>query len=194
MRLTDYFRFAAWTDNDHATHTTSDVRPDRNGRSRGLCDSGTDRMSPKPGTWTIPEHRDDWRETLDVGIRDAVRLLNEYGIRTCQSCQGGWGHGYPVPTIEFFGSKADAKRALAVALESELPVTQLRRVTAITGPWCRRERFWSLTFSPEPEPETDPGPWYADHRDVAFRYDEEDRLHLNRGELTYAMRMSGADR
>jgi hypothetical protein len=35
---------------------------------------------------------------LDEGIKDIVHTLVTQGIETCESCQGGEGHSYPVPT------------------------------------------------------------------------------------------------
>ena len=64
---------------------------------------------------------------LDPGIRPYVEILNRAGIETCQSCQGGDGHSYEFPTIEFWGSQGDGWRALSIALEHRLPVCELRR-------------------------------------------------------------------
>jgi hypothetical protein len=84
---------------------------------------------------------------LDPGIRAAVEALRAGGIETFESCQGGEGHAYPEPTVRFFGNKAEGMRALAVAIEAGLRVSELRRVWPIlddepTGPW------WELTFTP----------------------------------------------
>lgn len=37
-------------------------------------------------------------ESLDDGIREAVRVLAQAGVETFESCQGGDGHAYPEPT------------------------------------------------------------------------------------------------
>lgn len=85
--------------------------------------------------------------SLDEGIREAVRVLAEAGVETFESCQGGEGHAYAEPTIRFFGERAEGFRALAVALQYRLRVLALRRVWPIndgepTGPW------WELVVLP----------------------------------------------
>jgi len=82
---------------------------------------------------------------LDEGIRAFVEALNRGGIETFESCQGGEGHAYPEPTIRFYGERAEGFRALSVAQESGLPVSNLRRIWRIiesepTGP------YWEMTF------------------------------------------------
>lgn len=78
-------------------------------------------------------------DALDEGIRNAVRVLAEAGVETFESCQGGDGHAYAEPTIRFHGERSAGFRALAVALESGLKVTSLRRTWPVndgepTGP------------------------------------------------------------
>jgi len=84
---------------------------------------------------------------LDPGIREAVLTLNSVGVETFESCQGGEGHAYPVPTVRFHGDRSEGFRALAAVMQSNLPVAELRRVWPVlegdpTGPW------WELTFRP----------------------------------------------
>ena len=71
-------------------------------------------MTDAPDKITPPDEIADC-PGLDPGIRPYVKLLREAGIETCQSCQGGKGHAYPEPTIEFHGTYADGFRALAIA-------------------------------------------------------------------------------
>jgi hypothetical protein len=52
---------------------------------------------------------------LDPGIRAAVLVLNAAGIETFESCEGGEGHAYPVPTVRFHGDRSEGFRALAAA-------------------------------------------------------------------------------
>jgi hypothetical protein len=83
---------------------------------------------------------------LDAGIEKAVRILNEAGIETYESCEGGSGHAYPEPTIRFHGERGEGFRALSVALQNNLSVSGLKRVWCIidgepVGP------TWELTFS-----------------------------------------------
>ena len=88
----------------------------------------------------------DPRYGLDSGIRHFVLVLRSQGIETCQSCQGGPGHCYPEPTIEFRGNKSAGPKAIAAALAHDLPVSELRRVWEIrdgeiNGP------IWTLIFN-----------------------------------------------
>lgn len=87
----------------------------------------------------------DWDSFIDPGIVRAVRLLNERGIETFESCQGGDGHCYPEPTVRFHGDRSEGFRALAVAMQHALPVLSLRRIWQIvdadpTGP------YWEIVF------------------------------------------------
>ncbi len=82
---------------------------------------------------------------LDSGIAAAVGALSRNGVETFESCQGGNGHAYPVPTVRFHGDVAEGFRALSVAMKEGLPVAELRRVWPIhdgepTGPW------WEITL------------------------------------------------
>jgi hypothetical protein len=86
---------------------------------------------------------------LDPGIRRYVEVLNEAGVETFESCQGGEGHAYPCPTVRFHGDRSEGFRAIAVALQRGFPVIDLRRTWPIldgepTGP------HWEMTFDPEP--------------------------------------------
>ena len=91
----------------------------------------------------IEEHVYD--PPLDPGIKQAVIALNEAGIETFESCQGGDGHSFPEPTIRFHGDASEGLRATAAAIQVGLPVVALRRVWnmidgELTGP------DWELTF------------------------------------------------
>jgi hypothetical protein len=82
---------------------------------------------------------------LDEGIRDIVVMLIANGVETFESCEGGPGHGFPVPTVRFEGATSEGLRALSVALENGLPVYALRRTWGVIdglihGPW------WEMTF------------------------------------------------
>lgn len=82
---------------------------------------------------------------LDNGIRHYVCILRSQGIETCQSCEGGTGHSYPEPTIDFCGDQSEGPRAVAAALTFGLPIAELRRTWEIrdgemVGP------LWALTF------------------------------------------------
>ena len=84
-------------------------------------------------------------EGLDKGIEKAVLLLREEGIETFASCEGGKGHPYFAPTIRFHGDRGEGFKALAVALQNDLPVTDLKRTWNVlegepTGP------IWEMIF------------------------------------------------
>lgn len=86
-------------------------------------------------------------DSLDEGIRDAVRVLADANVETFESCQGGEGHAYPEPTVRFAGERAEGFRALSVALQAGLNVLHLRRIWRIddgepTGPW------WEMVILP----------------------------------------------
>lgn len=84
---------------------------------------------------------------LDAGIRFAVRVLHAHGIETGQSCQGGEGHSYPQPTIEFAADADDATgfKALAVLQTYGLPVDSISiRWSIFRG--LPHEKLWQITF------------------------------------------------
>ena len=70
---------------------------------------------------------------LDPGIRRAVLVLRSARIATFESCQGGPGHAFPDPTIKFHGSAWEGYRALAVAMEHDLPVLRMQHVYGVVN-------------------------------------------------------------
>jgi hypothetical protein len=83
---------------------------------------------------------------IDVGIARAVEALQDAGVETFESCQGGPGHAFPEPTVRFHGSHSEGHRALAAAMDAGLDVGALRRVWDVidgepSGP-C-----WEMTFA-----------------------------------------------
>ena len=84
---------------------------------------------------------------LDKGIKKEVEILNENGIETFASCQGGNGHSYPEPTVRFHGDISEGFKAFDIALKNGLNVIGLKRVWDIVdkeplGAW------WEMTFIP----------------------------------------------
>ena len=82
---------------------------------------------------------------IDKGIAREVRILWENGIETFESCEGGSGHSFSEPTIRFHGDQGEGFRALSVALQHGLKVTELRRYYVVingepTGP------HWEMIF------------------------------------------------
>lgn len=87
----------------------------------------------------------EYEPPLDPGVRRYVEVLNDAGIETFESCEGGEGHTYPEPTIRFHGDRSEGFKALAVVLQHAFPVRTVRRLWRIldgepTGP------YWELTF------------------------------------------------
>ena len=83
---------------------------------------------------------------IDAGIRQAVKCLQESGIHTFESCEGGPGHSYPEPTVAFHGTPETGWRAFAVCIVHKLPVQSLQRTWEfyegeLHGP------YWELVFS-----------------------------------------------
>lgn len=70
-------------------------------------------------------------KNLDKGITKYVEILRAEGIETYESCEGGRGHSYPEPTICFHGQIQEGFRALAIALENGLPVSEIRQFWSI---------------------------------------------------------------
>ena len=79
---------------------------------------------------TLAVNEPPWK-SIDKGIRREVRVLWEAGIHTTESCEGSRGHSFPEPTVRFAGGQAEGFRALAIANENGLRVSELRRVWQI---------------------------------------------------------------
>jgi hypothetical protein len=90
--------------------------------------------------------RRDPRGGLDSGIRHFVLILRSQGIETCQSCQGGPGHSFLEPTIEFYGGAGEGLRAVAAALTYGLPAAELRREWSVRNGELHGP-IWTMTFS-----------------------------------------------
>ena len=70
----------------------------------------------------------DFETPVDEGIKRAVLIFRKAGVETFESCEGGEGHAYTEPTIAFYGERSEGFRALAVAMENNLPIDSIRRV------------------------------------------------------------------
>jgi len=82
---------------------------------------------------------------LDAGIQPVVSFLRDHGVETYESCQGGAGHAYPVPTVRFQGDKTEGYRVVALLLQNGYKVSEVHRVWQVLdgelhGP------FWEVTF------------------------------------------------
>jgi hypothetical protein len=123
---------------------TSDV--DTKANTRGLIPYTARSVVAATSYYDEPPPSPSVPGKIDVGIRLAVKRLQEHGIETCESCEGGPGHAYPEPTVAFYGTSEAGWRALSVCLSYGLPVLSLRRVWDVldgnepTGP------HWEITF------------------------------------------------
>jgi hypothetical protein len=82
---------------------------------------------------------------VDPGIRREVEILFTNGIETFESCEGGPGHSFHEPTVRFHGDQSEGFKALAIALQNGLSVSELRRFYYVLngephGP------YWEMTF------------------------------------------------
>lgn len=82
---------------------------------------------------------------IDEGIVGAVHILRSNGVETCQSCEGGEGHSYPEPTIEFHGDGGAGWKALGICLDYGLPVLNLHRTWGMNGD-VPTGPVWALVF------------------------------------------------
>ena len=83
---------------------------------------------------------------IDAGIRQAVKRMQEAGIETFESCEGGAGHSYPEPTVAFHGGPEAGWRALSVCLTYALPVQSIQRVWHILDGNEPHGPYWEVVF------------------------------------------------
>ncbi|MGA7329693.1 MAG: hypothetical protein WBX25_35735 [Rhodomicrobium sp.] len=108
-----------------------------------MHETSDDQNGEKPSR--LPPFEGEGGRPIDHGIRHEVQILWENGIETTESCEGGSGHSFHEPTVRFRGDKAEGFRALAIALQNGLKVSELRRYWSIedgepVGP------EWEMTF------------------------------------------------
>src|ERR1700741_4612933 len=82
---------------------------------------------------------------LNPGIRRAVLILRREGIETFESCEGGAGHAFDVPTVKFHGNAWAGYKALAIAMENALPVRRVQYVWHVVDGHMEG-RWWELVF------------------------------------------------
>lgn len=94
--------------------------------------------------WSDPQAYDG----LDPGIRFAVRVLHAHGIETCQSCEGGAGHAYPVPTVDLLAGPNDVAGFLALGYlrEFDLPVVSVAKHWSVQD-GVPYEVIWRVEFA-----------------------------------------------
>ena len=108
------------------------------------CGTWTKKNAPPWHTCAVWSKR-VFSSPLDAGIERAVKVLNDNGVETYESCQGGEGHSSPYPVVSFTGQQYEGFRALSVAMSYGLPVYALHRVWTVqdgepVGP------SWELEF------------------------------------------------
>lgn len=120
------------------------------------------RQSDVPIPWRSLYQDESFYRLLDPGIRFAVRVLHAHGVDTHQSCQGGKGHAYDVPSIDFAnGTLAGAEGfgALWALAGYGLPVNGLNYHWRIVN-GVPVECFWRVTFSRTMEDRADGTPTF----------------------------------
>ncbi len=83
---------------------------------------------------------------MDPGIAPYVDVLDAAGIETYESCEGGPGHSYAEPAVRFYGAHGEGFRALAVALQHDLPVRAVRRIWTVDEDGQPDGPYWELCF------------------------------------------------
>lgn len=90
---------------------------------------------------------------IDEGIIEAVQVLNKHGFITWESCQGGDGHCFELPTVRFWGNEFDLIRACRICENYDFKLYQANRVyrTAeiATGDTniCPKGEVWDVPFN-----------------------------------------------
>ena len=114
---------------------------------------------------------EEFYQSLDVGIRFAVRVLHAAGgIETCQSCQGGKGHCYDRPTIDMIATGEDALgfRALAALAEYHLRVVDVAILWNVRN-FLPYKKLWRITFITTMETRADEMPMFVHSYRVAHQ-------------------------
>jgi hypothetical protein len=105
-----------------------------------------------PGAWSNEQlgafARDIGGEDrpIDLGIVRAVKVLDDAGVETFESCEGSEGHSMPEPTVRFHGESGEAWRALHLCLNYDLPVKAVRRCWDLTPAGEPHGPYWEVVF------------------------------------------------
>lgn len=91
-------------------------------------------------------------EGVDPGIRETVRILQSHGVKTCQSCEGGAGHAYRLPTVDFLDSPGLMPHDVLKIAQDECPLDliQFRQQWGFHDHVDRlrpSEMVWSVVFA-----------------------------------------------
>jgi hypothetical protein len=97
--------------------------------------------------WQHKMQAKEWYESLDPGIRFAVKVLHAHGISTGQSCEGGDGHAYDRPTVDLWeDDRTTGFAALHFLSQYALPVSDIARVWNLDAAGQVSEVLWRITF------------------------------------------------
>ena len=92
--------------------------------------------------WSEPPY-----DNMDPEIVPVVRLLQEHGVMTLESCQGGPGHAYGYPTVLFDGERDTAKLVRQLTREHGLRPIRIHLRRELFYPI---KPFWKLTLQHPP--------------------------------------------
>ena len=90
---------------------------------------------------------------VDEGIKKIVEILNKHGFDTWESCQGGQGHCFELPTVRFWGSEFDLIRAHRICENYSLNINQVSRIYRTVGistgdtDFCPKGTVWDVPFN-----------------------------------------------
>lgn len=88
---------------------------------------------------------------LDPGISLVVKILMENGIKTFESCQGGHGHAYNVPTVCFEGDQTEGYKVFAMLAQLNFVVINLKRSWPIQNNEIGAP-YWQLELAEKGQP------------------------------------------
>jgi hypothetical protein len=93
-----------------------------------LGEISQEQLFNKTGIISWSKHPLSYPDNVDELILPAVKVLNEHGFKTFESCQGGEGHCFSEPTVRFFGSEWDLIKAFEICQAYNMVAFQARRV------------------------------------------------------------------
>src|SRR5688572_20875213 len=94
-----------------------------------------------PDDWYTEKREDHW---IDAGIRFPLRVIHAAGVSTNQSCEGGSGHAYHVPTIDLDGDDGAGLIAVAALRGYGIDVSSLARVWLIADGMPSQAPIWRV--------------------------------------------------
>lgn len=91
-------------------------------------------------------------ETIDEGIREAVKILSENGFDTFESCEGGEGHSFDLPIVRFNGNIKNCKQAYTLCENAGLNILTCERVFRKTPIYASEKEYpsgyrWDTPFN-----------------------------------------------